>query len=138
MLVLAALPLGLALTLNEIYLRADTVIISLYRTDREVGLYGLAWRICELVALFPVVILEAGLPGALAVRGDRREQGAAAAAGGERRVLGDRAAAGRRGRRAGAGDHRAARAASGFEGAVEPLRLLLPAGALAYVNMLFG
>jgi len=48
MLVLAALPLGLALTLNEIYLRADTLIISLYRTDREVGLYGLAWRIYEL------------------------------------------------------------------------------------------
>jgi hypothetical protein len=62
MLILAALPLGLALTLNEIYLRADTLIISLYRTDREVGLYGLAWRIYELVALFPALIMTSVFP----------------------------------------------------------------------------
>ena len=137
MLVLAALPLGLALTLNEIYLRADTLIISLYRTDREVGLYGLAWRIYELVALFPVVIMSSVFP--LLSRYVETDEskarrllqaasdvfwaiGLPLAAGGVVLAPGIIALAG----------------GSGFEGSVEPLRLLLPAGALAYVNMLFG
>jgi O-antigen/teichoic acid export membrane protein len=137
MLILAALPLGLALTLNEIYLRADTLIISLYRTDREVGLYGLAWRIYELVALFPALIMTSVFP--LLSRYVETDEGRARrllqaandvfwavglplAAGGVVLAPGIVQLAG----------------GSGFEDSVEPLRLLLPAGALAYVNGLFG
>ena len=43
----AALPLGLALAINELYFRADTLIISLYEPYEEVGLYTLAYRILE-------------------------------------------------------------------------------------------
>ena len=40
----ASLPVGLALALNEAYVRADSVIISIYRDFDEVGLYSLAYR----------------------------------------------------------------------------------------------
>ena len=137
MLIVAALPLGLALTLNEIYMRADTLIISLYRPDRAVGLYALAWRIYELVALFPVVIMTSVFP--LLSRYVETDEGRARrllqaasdvfwsvglplAAGGVVLAPGIIELAG----------------GSGFEDSVEPLRLLLPAGALAYVNGLFG
>ncbi|HEY7600728.1 MAG TPA: oligosaccharide flippase family protein, partial [Candidatus Limnocylindrales bacterium] len=43
-LLVAALPLGLALAINQLYFRADTLIISLYEPYSEVGLYTLAYR----------------------------------------------------------------------------------------------
>ncbi len=47
-----ALPLGLALAVNELYFRADTLIISLYEPYEEVGLYTLAYRMLELTLVF--------------------------------------------------------------------------------------
>ena len=44
------LPLGLALAINQLYFRADTLIISLYEPYDQVGLYTLAYRILELDA----------------------------------------------------------------------------------------
>ena len=43
----ASLPLGLALAINELYLRADTLIISISEPFEQVGLYTLAYRILE-------------------------------------------------------------------------------------------
>lgn len=58
----AALPLGLALALNEAYFRADALIISLSRPFAELGAYALAWRVSELAASFPGVLLVAVFP----------------------------------------------------------------------------
>jgi O-antigen/teichoic acid export membrane protein len=136
-LVVSALPLGIALAINEIYFRADTLIISLYRSDREVGLYALAWRVYELVALFPAVIMTSVFPllsryvEENEARARRLLQSASdvfwsiglpLAAGGIVLAPGIVELAG----------------GSGFAASAEPLRLLLPAGALAYVNGLFG
>jgi O-antigen/teichoic acid export membrane protein len=136
-LLVTAIPLGIALALNEIYFRADTLIISLSRPDRDLGLYALAWRVYELVALFPAVIMASVFP--LLSRYVEEDEGRA------RRLIQSAAdvfwaiglplAAGGLVLAPGivelAGGH-------GFGDAAEPLRFLLPAGALAYVNGLFG
>lgn len=48
-------PLGLMLILNAIYFRIDTIILSFFRSDVEVGLYGLAYRIIESSLFFPAM-----------------------------------------------------------------------------------
>ena len=58
----ASLPVGLALALNEAYVRADSVIISIYRDFDEVGLYSLAYRILELSTLLGAAFLDLDLP----------------------------------------------------------------------------
>ena len=61
----AALPVGAALAVNEVYFRADALIISLSRSYEELGRYALAWRISELAAVFPGGPAGLGLPAAL-------------------------------------------------------------------------
>jgi O-antigen/teichoic acid export membrane protein len=66
-----AAPLGLMLVMNSIYFRVDTVIISLFRSNLEVGWYGFAYRALETLAVvfsfftvsvFPVVSRYLGDP----------------------------------------------------------------------------
>ncbi len=131
----ASLPVGLALALNEAYVRADSVIISVYRDFDDVGLYSLAYRILELSTLLGAAFLTSIFP-VMARRardGRLRESvqvawdvfviaGAALAACGA--VLAPelvRVAGG-----------------SEFADAAEPLRWLLAAGALAFVNGVIG
>ena len=58
----ASLPVGIALALNELYVRADTIIISLYRDFDEVGLYSLAYRILEITGLLGTAFLTSVFP----------------------------------------------------------------------------
>jgi O-antigen/teichoic acid export membrane protein len=58
----ASLPLGLALAINELYFRADTVIISVFRPYDEVGAYTLAYRILELALMMGAVLLTTVFP----------------------------------------------------------------------------
>ena len=44
-LLVAALPVGAALAVSEVYYRADTLIVSLYRPYDEVGFYALGYRV---------------------------------------------------------------------------------------------
>jgi O-antigen/teichoic acid export membrane protein len=133
----ASAVLGLALAINEVYFRADTIIISLYRSYREVGLYSFSYRVLDLViavpgvflaSVFPVisrhVAAEQGrLPGVIQLASDAFViVGVPLAAGGA--VLAPAIidfAAGSR-----------------FAGAATALRLLLCAGALMSLNGLFG
>jgi O-antigen/teichoic acid export membrane protein len=131
----ASLPVGLALALNEAYVRADTVIISIYRDFDEVGLYSLAYRILELSTLLGAAFLTSIFP-VMARRardGRLRESvqvawdvfliaGAALAACGA--VLAPEVV------RVAGGDD--------FAGAADPLRVLLAAGAVAFVNGVIG
>ena len=98
--VVAALPLGAALALNEAYFRADALIISLSRPFEELGLYALAWRVSELTATLPGRLPRVGVPAALGLRRALRRAHADRAA--HRRRRDDLRRHGRRGgRRAG-------------------------------------
>ena len=133
----AALPLGLALAINALYFRADTLIISLYEPYGQVGLYTLAYRILELVLVVGTIFLNTTFPLlSEAVANDepraRRTiqlstdlfviMGVPLVAGGL--LL--------------APEIVELAAGEEFEGAAEPLRILLVAGALAWVNGVFG
>jgi O-antigen/teichoic acid export membrane protein len=136
-LLVAALPLGLALAINSLYFRADTLIISFYEPYSEVGLYTLAYRILELGLVVGYVFVNTTFPVlSQAVEHDEPRAlrmiqmstdllvvlGIPLVAGGL--VLAPQIV----------------ELASGedFAGAAEPLRILLVAGALAWVNGVFG
>jgi O-antigen/teichoic acid export membrane protein len=50
---LAAIPLGIAAFINTIYFRIDTLMLSLIRGVTEVGIYGIAYRVIEIVITLP-------------------------------------------------------------------------------------
>jgi O-antigen/teichoic acid export membrane protein len=56
------LPLGLILAVNELYFRIDTFILSLFRPFAEVGQYTLAFRVFELLAVFPAIVMTSAFP----------------------------------------------------------------------------
>jgi O-antigen/teichoic acid export membrane protein len=58
----ASVPLGLALAINELYFRADTLIISLFEPFEQVGLYTLAYRILEFTLVLGSVFLTTVFP----------------------------------------------------------------------------
>jgi O-antigen/teichoic acid export membrane protein len=133
----ASLPLGLALAINQVYVRADTLIISLSRPYTQVGFYTLAYRILDLVLVFGTVFLNTTLPVTTRMLRDDPARarrviqvstdvlglaGIPLAAGGL--VLAPAIVHA-------AGGHR-------FAGAAAPLRLLLFAGALMWINGVFG
>jgi O-antigen/teichoic acid export membrane protein len=61
-LVVAGVPIGVTLAVNEVYFRADTFILSLFRPFSEVGLYTFAYRVYELLALFPAIVMTSIFP----------------------------------------------------------------------------
>jgi O-antigen/teichoic acid export membrane protein len=132
-----SIPLGLALAINQIYLRADTLIISISKPFEQVALYTLAYRILELTLVVGAVFVNSVLPvlSEAIVRDETRARrvirdstdlmvviGAPLAAGGL--VLAPDIV-----RLAGGPD---------FAGAAAPLRLLLVSGAFILVNGIFG
>jgi O-antigen/teichoic acid export membrane protein len=136
-LLVASLPLGLALAINEIYFRADTVIISLSQPYEQVGLYALAYRILEFTLALGTIFLTTVFPllsEAVAhdePRATRMIQvstdvflilGAPLVAGGL--VLSPQLVE--------------LAAGADFADAADPLRILLVAGALSWVNGVFG
>lgn len=133
----AALPLGAALALNEAYFRADALIISLSRPFEELGVYALAWRVGELTATFPAVFLISVFPvlARYLATADPRTRDALRAAGdlfvlaGVAVAAGGAAVAGELARTLGGG---------GFAGAAAPMRILLGAAAIGFVNGLYG
>jgi O-antigen/teichoic acid export membrane protein len=136
-LVVAGVPIGVTLAVNEVYFRADTFILSLFRPFEEVGLYTFAYRVYELLALFPAIVMTSIFPLLSRFLGARRDAaarvidaaadlfvaiGVPIAAGGL--VLAPELA------RLVAGDD--------FEAAATPLRLLLCAAVPAWVSGLLG
>jgi O-antigen/teichoic acid export membrane protein len=136
-LVVAGVPIGVTLAVNEVYFRADTFILSLFRPFEEVGLYTFAYRVYELLALFPAIVMTSIFPLLSRFLGARRDAaarvieaaadlfvavGVPIAAGGL--VLAPELA------RLVAGDD--------FEAAATPLRLLLCASVPAWISGLLG
>lgn len=133
----AALPVGAALAVTEVYFRADTLIVSLFEDYEEVGWYALSYRIVELLGMLPAIVMTSVFP--LLSRYLRENRDLA------RRTLdatadlfvalgvplaaGGLVVAPQLVRLIGGDD---------FEGAADTLRILLFAGALAFVSGLFG
>jgi O-antigen/teichoic acid export membrane protein len=133
----ASVPLGLALAINELYFRADTLIISLYEPYAQVGLYTLAYRLLEFALVFGTIFLttvfpllseavEHDEPRALRMIQASTDVCLILAA---PLVAGGLVLAPQMVELAGGDD---------FAGAAEPLRILLLAGALSWVNGVFG
>ena len=134
----ASLPLGLALAINEIYFRADTVIISIFRPYAEVGHYTLAFRLLELGLMLGTVFLTTVFPLLSAyVRDDRERLRLTIQRSWDVLVIGAIPVA--VGGAVLAGALIELVAGPDFEdSAFRPLRILLFAGVLALVNGLFG
>ena len=133
----ASLPLGAALAINELYFRADAVIISIYRDVDEVGFYTLAYRILEITLAVGPIFLASVFPllSSYAVGDHPRMKRAIQRAWDVFLIIGLPLAAG--------GALLAPQiidlaGGEDFADAAEPLRILFAAGALAFVNGLFG
>jgi len=59
---LKALPYGTALILSTIYFRIDSILLSLIRTQQEVGIYSVALRILEAFQIIPLYFMNSVLP----------------------------------------------------------------------------
>ena len=61
-LILATFPLGLTLVFNLIYFRSDIFILSFLKTSGDVGIYGAAYKIFEVVLVLPIFFINALYP----------------------------------------------------------------------------
>jgi O-antigen/teichoic acid export membrane protein len=55
-------PLAITIVLNLIYLRADTLLLSLFRGANEVGLYGATYKIIDVLTTIPFMFAGLILP----------------------------------------------------------------------------
>jgi O-antigen/teichoic acid export membrane protein len=55
-------PIGISIVFNLVYYRADTLILSYVRPMAEVGLYGAAYRVLEILIAFPFMYTGVLLP----------------------------------------------------------------------------
>ena len=55
-------PVGLALLFNLIYLRGDIIFMSFYRSSAEIGLYGAAYKVVDVMTTIPVTFMGLTLP----------------------------------------------------------------------------
>ena len=61
-LLIPSIPLGITLLFNLVYFRADSVVITLTRPTTEVGIYGLAYKVFEVILVFPTFFMNAVYP----------------------------------------------------------------------------
>jgi O-antigen/teichoic acid export membrane protein len=136
-LVVPAVPIGAALAVNEIYFRADTFILSLFRPFDEVGHYTLAYRVYELLAVLPAIVMTSVFPLLSRYVAEHRDQ-AARVVDATADFLVAVAAPIAAGGLVLAPELVELVAGDGFEGSVTPLRLLLCATGAAWVSGLLG
>lgn len=55
-------PIAISIFLNLIYLRVDTLILSLVKSQEEVGIYGAPYRILDILTTFPAMFMGLILP----------------------------------------------------------------------------
>ncbi|MCF7836678.1 flippase [Candidatus Gracilibacteria bacterium] len=68
------LPYGAAVLLATIYVRIDVILLSLMRTQEEVGIYGVAARIMENLAVISIFFLNSALPAITRLFRDNQEK----------------------------------------------------------------
>lgn len=50
-------PIGISLVFNLIYLRGDILFLSLWETNEQIGIYGFAYKIVDVMTAFPVMYM---------------------------------------------------------------------------------
>jgi O-antigen/teichoic acid export membrane protein len=55
-------PIALSITFNLIYLKGDVIILSLTRSQAEVGIYGAAYKILDVLTVIPIMFMGLVLP----------------------------------------------------------------------------
>lgn len=55
-------PLALTVVLNLIYLRADTIVLSIFKSSEEVGLYGAPYKMIDVLTTLPFMFAGLILP----------------------------------------------------------------------------
>ncbi|PIY78894.1 MAG: hypothetical protein COY82_00050 [Parcubacteria group bacterium CG_4_10_14_0_8_um_filter_35_7] len=55
-------PIALSIAFNLVYLKADIIILSLYKSQAEVGIYGATYRVLEIIITFPIMFIGLILP----------------------------------------------------------------------------
>lgn len=55
-------PIALSIALNLLYLKTDILVLSVYRAPEEVGLYGAAYKVVDVLTTFPVLFAGLLLP----------------------------------------------------------------------------
>jgi O-antigen/teichoic acid export membrane protein len=55
-------PVGVSIMFNLIYLKGDVIIMSLYRSSAEIGLYGAAYKVLDVLTVIPVIFMGALTP----------------------------------------------------------------------------
>jgi O-antigen/teichoic acid export membrane protein len=60
--IIKSLPYGIALILNTIYFRIDSILISIIRGQEEVAIYGVAMKMLEHFAILPLYFMNSVLP----------------------------------------------------------------------------
>jgi len=68
-------PIGVAVMFNLIYLKGDVILLSTMRTQSEVGLYGAAYKVLDVVTVMPYIFMGLVLPlmSASWSRGDHKD-----------------------------------------------------------------
>jgi O-antigen/teichoic acid export membrane protein len=66
--------LGAALAVGQLYFRVDTIVLSLLRTPREVGLYGASYKFLEVAVIGPYAILNSLFPTMSRFLGGQRDR----------------------------------------------------------------
>lgn len=55
-------PVAISVIFNVVYLKGDTILLSLYRTQVEVGFYGAAYRVVDILAQMAMLMMGVMLP----------------------------------------------------------------------------
>lgn len=55
-------PVAISIVLNLIYFRLDTILLSLFSSQYQVGLYGAAYKVLEVLNTFPIMFVGLLLP----------------------------------------------------------------------------
>ena len=55
-------PIGVSIAFNLIYLKGDIIALSLSRTQAEVGLYGAAYKVLDVITVIPMIFMGFVLP----------------------------------------------------------------------------
>jgi O-antigen/teichoic acid export membrane protein len=58
----STLPLSVIFLLSQIHFKGDTILLSLLKPDRDVGIYGLAYRFFEASLIVPAVLMSSIFP----------------------------------------------------------------------------
>lgn len=70
---IASVPLALMLFLNVVYFRVDTIILSFFKANADVGAYGFSYKIFEFLLVVPTFLAASIFPILIALKENKNE-----------------------------------------------------------------